>query len=270
MLNPHIQQKILSVLQGYVLSTSMVARKTKLSRITVSKYLTAMQGKNIVQAVRIGKAVAWRTHEHKPLIAIIAKPGTARIAKLVLGEKYSYLLTTNANAIRDAFVLITDNILSAKTAGVPVILIGGDEDNSYCLPELFDTSTLKLLVKKIYYEQHTPAVAANAQIVIEHFEEFEEVVGIHRSEELVKLTARMLRESRVPVKQFERTTFLIEGTIPEETLIDIEQTFHVILAHVYGRMVHPGEQITLEGIAHHVPCLTITLAEHQYEQALER
>ena len=82
MLNEEIQHKILSVLQGYVLSTSMVARKTKLSRITVSKYLNAMQGKNLVHAVRVGKAVAWRTFDHKPVIAILAKPGTARMVKL--------------------------------------------------------------------------------------------------------------------------------------------------------------------------------------------
>jgi hypothetical protein len=267
MLNTEIQQKILSVLHGYVLSTSMVARKTKLSRITVAKYLSAMQGKNMVHAVRVGKAVAWRTYDAKPLIAILAKPGIARMVKLALGDRYNYLLATNVANVRDAFLLITDNSLYAKTAPLQTILIGGsdDEDETYVLPELFDTSVLKMLVKKIQYENVAPLINARAQIVIEHFDEFEEAVGIHKADDLIKLTARLLRDCRVPVKQYERTTFLIDGELPSGVLLDIEQTFHLILAHIYGSMVHPGEQTSFDGMDHHVPCLTIQLDSEDYE-----
>ncbi len=268
MLNSAIQQKILGVLQGHVFSTSMVARKTKLSRITVSKYLNAMQGKNIVQAVRIGKAVAWRCFESKPTIAILAKPGTARIVKLSLGDKYTYVLAVNPASVRDAFVAITDNVQYAKSLHVPVILIGGHDDNVHSLPELFDTATLKVLVKKVLHEQSAPLVHANAQIVIEHLEECEDVIGVHKADELIKLTLRLLRESRLPVRQYERTTFLVEGEVPEGILLDIEQTFHLILAHVYGRMVHPGEQITYDSIVHTVPSLTIAFST-QFEEDLE-
>lgn len=260
MLNTIIQQKILSSLHGTVLSTSMVARKTSLSRITVSKYLNALAGKNVVQAVRVGKAVAWRASEHKPVIAIIAKPGTARVVKLALGEKYTYLLTTNANVVRDAFLIIADNKLPVKIMSIPVVLIGCQEENAYCLPELFDTYLLKTLVKKILHEQTAPMTHANASIVLEHFDEFEEALGIDKADELLKLTNRLLREAKVPVKQYERTTFLIDGELAEGVLLDIEQTFHVLLAHVYGRMVTPGDNIISNGTSHTVPSLTITLS----------
>jgi hypothetical protein len=260
MLNAAIQQKILGVLSGYVLSTSMVARKTRLSRITVSKYLSALQTKHVVQAVRIGKAVAWRVIDHKPLVGILASTSTARMIKLGLGEKYSYLVGTSAASMRDAFVLITDNAQYVKTASVPVILLGASDDDAYTLPTFFDTRTLKVLVKKLLHEQIAPSVEASAAIVIEHFEQFEEALGVHRADELLKLTARLLKENRVSVRQFERNTFLIIDDVPEPVLVDIEQTFHLIVAHVYGRMVSPGESVTIHGSTHTVPALTITLA----------
>jgi hypothetical protein len=221
-----------------------------------------------VSAVRIGKAVAWRCYETKPVVAIIAKPGTARIVKLSLGDKYNYYLTTNTASLRESFVLITDNVHSSKTSDIPVILIGAHDEESYCLPELFDVTTLKMLVKKVLHEQTAPSVRANAEIVVEHFDDFEETLGIDKADELLKLLHRLLREAKVPFKQFERTTFLIDGELPETTLLDVEQTFHLILAHVYGRMVTPGEQINFEGIVHIVPSLTITFAT-QFEEELD-
>lgn len=269
MLNTEIQQKILSVLHGHVYSTSMVARKTQLSRITVSKYLSAMETKGQAQAVRIGKAVAWRSNERKPVVAIMAKTGIARIVKLSLGERYSYSLTTNPSQVRDAFMLVTDNIQYARTSEIPVVLIGQHSEEAYSLPELFDTSVLKVLAQKIYYEQYQPITQASASIVIEHFDELEEALGIHAADELLKLTVRMLRENRVSFKQFERTTFLIDGNIAEGVLVDIEQTFHLILAHTYGKMVLPGELTSIDTEDYRVPSLTITLAEPRHLDALE-
>lgn len=260
MLNTTIQQKILSVLGGYVLSTSMVARKAKLSRITAAKYLSSMESKHTVQAVRIGKAVAWRIVDHKPLIAILANTSTARVIKLALGDKYTYLLGTNASNVRDAFVLITDSAQYARTANVPTILLGANDERAISLPTFFDTRSLKVYVKKILHEQQMPTLEANAAIEIENFEAFEEACGIHKADELLKLTTRLLKENRVQATQFARNTFLIRSEVPEAVLLDIEQTFHVLLAHIYGRVVTPGEQISIHGIDHTVPAITITLS----------
>jgi len=262
MLNRDIEQKILSSLSGHVLSTSMVSRKTKMSRITVSKYLNALAGKSVVQAVRVGKAVAWRMNEHKPTVAIMAKTGTARIVKLALGEKYNYVLATNTNSVPEAFVLITDNKQYVRLSEIPVILVGGFDSQAYSLPELFDVTTLKALVKKALQEQLAPSVNAVATITVEHIDGLEEALGVEKADELLKLVSRLLREHKVIAKQHERTTFLVEESIAEGVLVDIEQTFHLILSHVYGRMVTPGELTIAEGVSHTVPSLTMTVSAY--------
>lgn len=262
MLSDTIRDKILETIKETPISTSMIAKRSKLSRITVSKYLTALQAEGVVEVARIGKALAWRGAHQKPRIGIVAKTGTARMVQLALGKDYAYTVGTSTAAVKSCFVIITDNARIARSLGDEhdVILIGSSEENVFSVPELFETHELSALVRKILAEQEHPDVAATACITIENIEECEDLFGFQGAEELVTLTRRLLDEHGLRYTQYERVYFLIEGSVPEDVLADIEQTFHTILAHLYGEMVTPGEEMTYDGITHLVPALTMTLA----------
>jgi len=260
MLSDAIQSKILAVLSDTVLSTSMIARRSKLSRITVAKYLSSMESRGHVEVARVGKALAWRRVERKPIVAIIAKTGTARVVQLALGDEFDGLLATSITKIDDAFCVVTDQPRVARTFEGDVILIGGTEENAYCVPELFEISELASLLRKLYLEQQTVEIPASSCIAIEHIEECEDLFGFHAAEELIRVTEQLLEQHSIAYTQVERTYFLVEGLIPEAALGDIEQMFHTVLAHLYGEMVNPGEEMAYDGINHVVPCLTITLA----------
>jgi hypothetical protein len=249
----------------------MIAKRSKLSRITVAKYLTALQADGTVEVARIGKALAWRVAERKPTVGIIAKTGTARMVQLALGDLYAYTLATTASAVKGSEVIVTDNARIARSLGDEhdVILIGASEENSFGMPELFEAGELAALVRKLIEEQEAPDVHATACIAIEHIEDCEEVFGFQGAEELITLTRRLLEEHRIAYVPYERTYFLIEGTVPEDVLADIEQTFHTILAHLYGEMVTPGEEMTYDGVTHMVPALTMTLATPMQVDAVE-
>ncbi len=260
MLSDAIQSKILAVLSDTVLSTSMIARRAKLSRITVAKYLSSMESRGVVEVARVGKALAWRRVERKPVIAIIAKTGTARVVQLALGDEFEGMLATSATQIGDAFCIVTDQPRIARTYDGDVILIGDTEENAFCIPELFEISELTALLRKLHLEQQIIEVPASSCIAIEHIEECEDVFGFQGAEELIRITQRLLDQHNIPYTQVERTYFLVDGPIPEAVLGDIEQMFHTVLAHFYGEMVNPGEEMEYDGITHVVPCLTITLA----------
>jgi hypothetical protein len=260
MLNRQVQAKILAALSDSVLSTSMIARKAKLSRITVAKYLSAMASSEQVTVTRIGKALAWKATPNKPVVAIIAKTGTARIVELALGESFEGVLATSASQVPDAFLVVTDQAHVARAYEGECILIGGTEESAFCIPELFEIGELGALMRKIYLESRSVEVPASSCLSIEHIESAEEVFGFQGAEEIIALMMRVLDEHNIPFTQVERTYFLIDGPLPEAVLGDVEQLFHTILAHQYGEMVNPGEEMDYDGITHVVPCLTITLA----------
>lgn len=271
MLSETIREKILGTIKGTPVSTSMIAKRSKLSRITVAKYLSALEAEGAVEVARIGKALAWRGVEQKAHVGIIAKTGTARMVQLALGKEYAYTLATSTSAVKNCFVIITDSVRVARALGEEhdVILIGTADESAFSIPELFETAELATLVRKIHAEQSQPTVAATACITIEHIEDCEELFGFQGAEELITLTKRLLEEHNLVYAQYERTYFLIEGVIPEDVLGDIEQTFHTILAHLYGEMVTPGDEMTYDGITHIVPCLTMTLSAPMLD-AVER
>jgi len=262
MLSDTIRDKILGTIKETPVSTSMIAKRSKLSRITVAKYLSALEAEGAVEVARIGKALAWRGVEQKPRVGIIAKTGTARMVQLALGKEYAYTMGTGTAAVKNCFVIITDSARIARTLGEErdIILIGATEENAFCVPELFETNELAALTRKILAEQAQPAITATACITIEHIEDCEELFGFQGAEELITLTKRLLDEHGLHYTQYERTYFLVEGTLPEDVLADVEQTFHAIIAHLYGEMVTPGEETTYDGMTHTVPCLTMTLA----------
>lgn len=272
MLSDTIRDKILGTIKTTAVSTSMIAKRSKLSRITVAKYLSALEAEGAVEVARIGKALAWRSVERKPLVGVIAKTGTARMVQLALGSEYEYRLATNAAATKNCFVLITDNARVARTLGDErdVILVGASEENVFSIPELFETGELASLVRKIMAEQTQQDVNATACITIEHIEDCEELFGFQGAEELITLTRRLLSEHGIMYTEYERVYFLVEGTLPEGILADIEQTFHAILAHLYGEMVTPGEETTYDGITHTVPSLTMTLSTPVQVENVER
>ncbi len=268
MLSKSLQHRILNALEANVFSTSQVARKAKLSRITTTKYLSALEAKGVVQSVHVGKSIAWRTTQAKPCIAILASPTTARMVKLSLGEKYSYLIGASLHEVRRAAIVITDSVLTARAAEQPVILIGAQEEHAWTIPLLFEPLSLRVLVKKLIQEQPTHLSPVGAHLVLEHLEELEEALGIGSADELVKLTYRLLRDNGIRAQHVERVLFLVEGPLPEHTLSDLEQTFALILAHIYGKMVQPGEEITLDGLTHTVPSLSVAFSTRT-EEVLE-
>jgi hypothetical protein len=260
MTNAAIEQRILDTLDGHVFSTSTLARKTGLSRITVAKYLGAMHGKRLVQSVRVGRSVAWRCAQHKPLVAIIARPAIARVAQLALGDRYSFALATTAVAARNAQVIITDSVAVARVSQIPAVLVGGHDESAWCIPEYFDPSLLCAIIRKLINQQNENTRASGASIVVEHLEELEEVLGMQKADELLHLVEELLRECKLPVRRSEYTAFLLDSALPEELLLEIEQTFALLLCHIYERAVQPGEQLTHNSITHTVPSLTITLS----------
>ncbi len=272
MLSDTIRDKILCTIKQTPVSTSMIAKRSKLSRITVAKYLSALEAEGAVEVARIGKALAWRSIEQKPRVGIIAKTGTARMIQLTLGHEYSYTLATNTAPVKDCFIVITDNVRVARALGDErdVILVGASEENVFSIPELFETSELIALVRKINTEQMQPDVNATACITIEHIEDCEELFGFQGAEELITLTKRLLDEHSITYIQYERIYFLVEGTLPEGILADVEQTFHTILSHLYGEVVAPGEETTYDGVTHTVPCLTMTLSAPVQIESVER
>jgi hypothetical protein len=240
----------------------MLAKRAKLSRITVAKYLTALSAEGAVEVTRIGKALAWHATERKPHVGIIAKTGTARIIQLALGKEYHYVLATNASQVKHCFLVLTDQPRIARSLGEQrdVILIGETDERAFSIPELFETGELVALVRKIEAEQEESNVPANACIAIENIEDCEELFGFQGAEELIELTMRLLEEHAIPFTQYQRTYFLLEERVSEEVLADIEQTFHTLLAHLYGEMVTPGEEMTYDDSTYLVPSLTITLS----------
>jgi len=262
MLSQDIRQRILNALKDTPISTSMLAKRAKLSRITVAKYLTALSAEGAVEVTRIGKALAWHATERKPHVGIIAKTGTARIIQLALGKEYHYVLATNASQVKHCFLVLTDQPRIARSLGEQrdVILIGETDERAFSIPELFETGELVALVRKIEAEQEESNVPANACIAIENIEDCEELFGFQGAEELIELTMRLLEEHAIPFTQYQRTYFLLEERVSEEVLADIEQTFHTLLAHLYGEMVTPGEEMTYDDSTYLVPSLTITLS----------
>lgn len=119
---------------------------------------------------------------------------------------------------------------------------------------------MKALVKKLIDEQKVPDAQPTAVFRIEHIDEFEVALGVDSSDEIITLFHRLLRENHISFKQYERTTFLIEGIIPDSVLTDIEHCFHLLLSHIYGRMVMPGEEISHGDNPHIVPSLSIAVS----------